>query len=155
MRWRCQKQPCTNITLSFEEKTISGCPGRFLLCNRYRYPIPCASRRTAISGFVSVDRMRPMRTLRSNLVRVSMLLRFVLCFFSLHVWNCSWFHLDSVNSCSDGFHVFASLSARLSQNLILSFGSIRSPQYSSIRSEGSRSAASIIWDSMFFSARCK
>lgn len=51
---RCQKQPCTNITVRNFGKTISGDPGRSLRCSRNLSPSACSERLTIISGLVLV-----------------------------------------------------------------------------------------------------
>ena len=68
---RCQKHPCTNIAFFLERNTISGRPGKSLACKRYLYPIPWISRLTNISGLVSRFRTRPMRSLLSRGLNVS------------------------------------------------------------------------------------
>jgi hypothetical protein len=67
----CQKHPCMKITACLEGKTMSGVPGRFLTCRRYRKPIPWTRRRSFISGAVSLPRILDMRSLRSLGERVS------------------------------------------------------------------------------------
>jgi hypothetical protein len=67
----CQKHPCTNITLCRDRKTRSGVPGSRASWSRYRYPSECTSRRTTISGRVSLDRIRAMCLLRCSGVSVS------------------------------------------------------------------------------------
>ena len=76
--WRCQKHPCTKITLPRLGNTMSGLPGRSRACKRYRYPIPCTRCRTSISGFVSFPLTRLIRWLRSAAVKVSISLTTVL-----------------------------------------------------------------------------
>lgn len=53
--WPCQKQPCTKITVLYLGNTISGFPGRFLLCSLKRNPAACNALRTRISGLVFAD----------------------------------------------------------------------------------------------------
>jgi hypothetical protein len=69
--WRCQKQPCINITFFKLGNTKSGMPGRLRRCNRYLNPMRCTRRRTNNSGFVSLPRMRLIRLLRCLGVSVS------------------------------------------------------------------------------------
>lgn len=69
---RCQKQPWTRTAFPSRGKTRSGVPGRSRRCSRNRQPSACASRRTAISGAVSVERMRAISAERRSGVIVSM-----------------------------------------------------------------------------------
>ena len=50
--WRCQKHPCTKITVLYLGKTRSGFPGRWAPCNRKRNPSLWAHERTINSGTV-------------------------------------------------------------------------------------------------------
>ena len=68
---RCQKHPCTKMILPRLRNTKSGFPGKLRSCSRYRYPIRWTRLLTVISGFVSFDRTRLIRSLRSAVVRVS------------------------------------------------------------------------------------
>lgn len=52
--WPCQKQPWTKMTVLYFGSTISGFPGRFLTCKRYRNPLENKNLRTKSSGFVSL-----------------------------------------------------------------------------------------------------
>lgn len=55
--WRCQKQPCTNITVRYFGSTRSGFPGMPLVCRRYLKPLEWRDFRTINSGLVLVPRM--------------------------------------------------------------------------------------------------
>lgn len=63
-RCRCQKQPCTNTTVRYFGKTISGFPGNSLLCSRYRNPRACKYFLTVSSGVVFSPRTRDISQLR-------------------------------------------------------------------------------------------
>ncbi len=67
----CQKHPLTKTTAPYFGRTMSGRPGRSFLWSRKRNPRECRNRLTQSSGFVSLPRMRDMRSLRSAGVRVS------------------------------------------------------------------------------------
>ena len=54
----CQKQPFTNITVLYFGRTISGFPGRFFRCKRYRNPLANKNFRIPISGLVSFPLIR-------------------------------------------------------------------------------------------------
>ena len=68
---RCQKQPCTKITVWCFGRTMSGRPGNWLECNRKRYPARCSVERTIFSGAVSRLRIRDIFQLRRSRVRRS------------------------------------------------------------------------------------
>ncbi len=53
----CQKHPLTKIAVLYLGKTMSGCPGSVFTCNRKRKPRWWSHLRTAISGFVSFERI--------------------------------------------------------------------------------------------------
>ena len=63
---RCQKQPCTKITLCNRGSVKSGVPGKSRRCSRKRYPSAWMSRRTIISGLVSRGPIRAIRAERSG-----------------------------------------------------------------------------------------
>ena len=68
---RCQKHPCTKIILLRDGNTISGVPGKSLLCRRNLYPRACRTLRTFSSGVVSELRTRDMISLRFALSKIS------------------------------------------------------------------------------------
>lgn len=55
--WRCQKQPWTKMAVRYLGSARSGRPGNFSSCSVYLNPRRCKKRRTANSGFVSLDRI--------------------------------------------------------------------------------------------------
>jgi hypothetical protein len=59
------------MTFRLLGKTRSGVPGRSGRCNLYRYPMPCTSLRTAISGVVSLDFTLRIARVRCAGVRLS------------------------------------------------------------------------------------
>jgi hypothetical protein len=67
----CQKHPWTNTQARCLAKTKSGLPGRSERWSRYRRPFRYKYRRTAISGVVSLARMRDMFQLRLDAVSLS------------------------------------------------------------------------------------
>lgn len=68
---RCQKQPCTKMTVLYFGSTMSGLPARVLLWVLNRKPARCNRERNAISGLVSFPLIRDMFQLRFSGVRVS------------------------------------------------------------------------------------
>lgn len=62
---RCQKQPCTMITVRYAGSTMSGVPGSDLTLMRKRKPRRWSARRTVRSGPVSAPRMLRMIRLRT------------------------------------------------------------------------------------------
>jgi len=68
---RCQKQPWTWMIFLSRGKTKSGFPGKAATCRRYRKPMPCTSRRTAISGDVFLARILLTLAERRSGVRLS------------------------------------------------------------------------------------
>ena len=69
--WRCQKHPCTKIAFLRLGNTMSGVPGRDRSWSLNRNPARCNTDRNFFSGFVSPDRIRRIRALRSDGVRMS------------------------------------------------------------------------------------
>lgn len=69
---RCQKQPCTKITVPYLGKTMSGVPGRSLRCSRKRKPKRCSMERTRSSGRVFFPRTFDIMSLRWEGVNLSM-----------------------------------------------------------------------------------
>jgi len=65
----CQKQPCTNITVLYFGRTISGLPGRSLQFILNRNPMRCRRLRTISSGFVFAERIRDIFQLRLSCVK--------------------------------------------------------------------------------------
>jgi hypothetical protein len=86
---RCQKQPCTKITLWSRLNTISGHPGKDFWWSRYLKPSPKIIFLTSISGLVSLGRMSAIRLLLSILLIVSM------CAHSSHATILSGIHFAS------------------------------------------------------------
>lgn len=68
---QCQKHPWTNIAFFDPGNTISGVPGRSLRCSRNRLPIAWRALRTMISGEVFFERIRAIKALRLDGVRLS------------------------------------------------------------------------------------
>ena len=68
---RCQKQPWTRTTALYLGRTMSGLPGREDTLSRKRYPAQCRRLRTLRSGPVFLPRILDMRSLRSEMVNVS------------------------------------------------------------------------------------
>ena len=69
---RCQKHPCTKITVPYLGRTMSGVPGRSLRCSRKRKPKRCSMERTRSSGRVFFPRTFDIRALRWEGVSLSM-----------------------------------------------------------------------------------
>ena len=72
---RCQKHPCTKMTLRRLLKTRSGHPGRSRAYTPNLYPRERRSLRTRNSGLVSLARTKAIRSLRSSGVSGSVLMQ--------------------------------------------------------------------------------
>lgn len=83
-RCACQKQPCTKMATLCFGKTMSGVPGRSMVCSLNRKPSACSARRKTISGVVCRCFTDDMRALRSRLVRMSVMRGVVECGAELH-----------------------------------------------------------------------
>jgi len=69
---RCQKHPCTKMTVLYFGNTMSGLPANLLLCVLNRKPARCSRERSASSGLVSLPLIRDMFQLRCSGVSLSM-----------------------------------------------------------------------------------
>jgi hypothetical protein len=68
---RCQKHPWTKIATPWRGRTMSGLPESPAPPSRYRKPRRCSSFLSAISGLVSLEGMRDIRSERCTGVRKS------------------------------------------------------------------------------------